>query len=213
LEFGYATHQNGPPRTPLGRCIRLGKADVIVGMQPITDEVVAAARHGDSEALRAIYAALAPAVFGYLRAKGVDDPEAVTSDVFLALFPQLDRLRGGAAGLRKLVFSIAHARMVDDHRGRGRRPTAVPYEAHDDARAVGSAEDNAQAKLATERVLRVLDVLPDDQREVLTLRIVADLSVEQVAEIIGRSSGAVKQLQRRGLITVRQAIAQRRVTL
>ena len=184
-----------------------------MGTQPITDVVVTAAQRGDSDALRAIYTALAPSVCGYLHAKGVDDPEAVTSDVFLALLPQLDRVRGGAAGLRKLVFSIAHARMVDDHRARSRRPAAVPYEARDDTRAAGSAEDDALSTMATDRVLQILEMLSADQREVLTLRIVADLSVEQVAEIIGRSSGAVKQLQRRGLIAIRQALADRQVTL
>jgi RNA polymerase sigma-70 factor (ECF subfamily) len=48
---------------------------------------------------------------------------------------------------------------------------------------------------------------------VLILRVVADLSIDQIAEVMGRSSGAVKQLQRRGLIAVRQALAERRVSL
>ena len=181
--------------------------------QSITDDLVTAAQQGRPEALQTIYAALAPSVLGYLRAKGVDDPEAVTSDVFLALFPQLNRVRGGASGLRKLAFSIAHARMVDDHRARSRRPVSAPYEESDDVRVASSAADDAEATLATERVLEILDVLPADQRDVLALRIVADLSIEQVAEIIGRSSGAVKQLQRRGLLEIRQALADRRVTL
>jgi RNA polymerase sigma factor (sigma-70 family) len=181
--------------------------------QPISDETVAAAQSGDPDALRTIYMALSPLVLGYLTAKGVDDPEAVTSDVFLALFPQLSRLRGGAAGLRKLTFSIAHARMVDDHRARTRRPPALQYDPYSDTRTVESAEAATDAELAREHVLEILDMLPDDQREVLTLRIVADLSITQVADIIGRSNGAVKQLQRRGLLTIRHALADRRVTL
>jgi RNA polymerase sigma-70 factor (ECF subfamily) len=67
--------------------------------------------------------------------------------------------------------------------------------------------------LSLARVRAVLDVLPDDQREVLTLRVVADLSIDQIAEIMGRSAGAVKQLQRRGMVAIRQALAERRVTL
>ncbi|MEO9139446.1 MAG: sigma factor-like helix-turn-helix DNA-binding protein [Jatrophihabitans sp.] len=59
----------------------------------------------------------------------------------------------------------------------------------------------------------VLAVLPDDQREVLTLRVVADLSIEQIADVMGRSQGAVKQLQRRGMIALRKALAERQVTL
>lgn len=184
-----------------------------MGTHPITDEVVTAAQQGDPAALGDLYTGLAPSVFGYLRAKGVDDAEAVTSDVFLSVFSQLARLHGGAAGLRKLTFSIAHARMVDEHRASSRRPATVAFDAQVDTRLVASAEDDAHAHLSTERVLGILAMLPTDQREVLSLRIVADLSVEQVAEIIGRSSGAVKQLQRRALVAVRQALADRRVTL
>lgn len=183
----------------------------------ITDDVVAAVRRGDGAAFRTVYDELAPAVLGYLRAKGVADPEGVTHDVFLGVLPRLSGLTGGAAGLRKLVFSVAHARMVDEHRARSRRPGELPYDPDADARAVGSAEDAASETLATRRVLDVLDRLPDDQREVLTLRVVADLSIDQIAEIMGRSSGAVKQLQRRGLIAVREVLAvtpgEREVTL
>lgn len=179
----------------------------------LSDAVVLAAGQRDPEAVRVVYQQLAPAVLGYLRLKGVGDPEAVTSDVFVALLPQLDRVKGGAAGLRKLTFTIAHARMVDEHRTRSRTPQEVPYEPADDKRTEASAEDSAHADISVERVRAVLDLLPDDQREVLSLRVLADLSLEQVADVMGRSVGAVKQLQRRALVALRQALADRRVTL
>jgi RNA polymerase sigma-70 factor, ECF subfamily len=179
----------------------------------VTDECVAAAARGDPAALSAIYRALAPAVHGYLRSKGVVDHEAATSDVFLALFGQLRFLRGGADGLRKLAFSIAHARMVDEHRARSRRPATVAWLAETDPRRAPSAEHEAEQNESTARVLALLDELPPDQREVLALRFVADLTLEQVAEIMGRSVGAIKQLQRRGMRTVRAVVAERGVTL
>lgn len=179
----------------------------------LTDAVVEAACSGDLDAQRAVYEALAPAVLGYLRAKGVADAEAVTSDVFLALLPQLARVTGGAAGLRKLTFAIAHARMVDEHRRRARQPVTSSYDPAADTRTSDSAEDVAARSLATRRVRAVLDVLPDDQREVLMLRVIADLTVEEVAQIMGRTPGAVKQLQRRGMVAVRKALAAKRVTL
>ena len=177
------------------------------------DDVVAAARRGDGAALRAVYEWLAPAVAGYLRAKGVGDPDALTSDVFLAVLPQLPGVTGGADGLRRLVFTVAHARVVDDLRRRARRGDASEYRPEHDTRTSESAESVAIANLGRDSVLRVLRQLPDDQREVLVLRFVADLSVEQVAEVMGRSAGAVKQLQRRALIGVRHALAERGVTL
>jgi RNA polymerase sigma-70 factor (ECF subfamily) len=179
----------------------------------LSDSVVASAQRGEREALRIVYEVLAPAVHGYLRAKGVDDAEAVTSDVFVALLPQLDRVTGGASGLRKLTFAIAHARMVDDYRSRARTPASVSYEPNEDTRTVTSAEEDAGANLATARVRAVLDLLPKDQCEVLTLRVIADLTVAQVAAIMGRSPGAIKQLQRRAMATVSKALAERQVTL
>jgi RNA polymerase sigma-70 factor (ECF subfamily) len=184
-----------------------------MSVEVVTDELVTAAQSGDPAALTAVYRGLAPAVLGYLRSKGIADAEAATSDVFLAVFGQLRGLHGGAAGLRKLVFSIAHARMVDEHRARKRRPATISWAAETDPRQAPSAEHEAEQNASTARVMALLDRLPPDQREVLVLRIVADLTVDQVAEIMGRSSGAIKQLQRRGMLTVRAIVSERGVTL
>lgn len=186
---------------------------VRVTSSDLNDEIVRCAATGDPDALRLVYTALSPRVLGYLRARGVEDPEAVTGDVFVALLPRIPRLNGGASGLRTLAFSIAHARVVDEMRARSRRPPVVGYDPSEDERTTESAEDDAQEQLATAQVLRILAVLPADQRDVLALRVVGDLSLDQVAAIIGRSTGAVKQLQRRAVIGVRQALADRRVTL
>lgn len=179
----------------------------------LTDEVVDAAAAGDSDALGMVYAALAPSVLGYLRARGVDDPEAVTNDVFVKLLPQIRNVRGGADGVRKLTFTIARARMIDQRRVGGRVGPIASYDVDADQRVVPSAEDDACAAMSLARVRTVLDMLPDDHREVLTLRVVADLSIEQVAIVMGRSQGAVKQLQRRGMVALRAALDERRVTL
>jgi RNA polymerase sigma factor (sigma-70 family) len=180
---------------------------------PVTDDVVSAAQAGDANAFNVIYREIAPAVGGYLRAKGVLDPDAVTNDVFLAVLPRLSDLSGGATGLRTFVFSVAHARAVDETRRRQRQPTTTEYDATADWRAVGSAETEAMTAFGTERVLTMLAALSAEQRDVLTLRVVADLTVDEVAAIIGRSAGAVKQLQRRALIALRQRLAEQDVTL
>lgn len=175
----------------------------------LTNQDVDAAKHGDADAMGAVYAALAPPVLGYLRAHGVNDAEAVMQDVFLALIPRITTITGGAEGVRRLAFTIARARMIDATRARARRPAEISYEPEQDARTVASAEDDAQSMLSLARIRAVLAALPDEQREVLTLRVVADLSIEQVATIVGRTPGAVKQLQRRALIAVRRELGER----
>lgn len=167
------------------------------------EDVLPAAQEGQAWALRAVYEELAPRVRGYLRSRGAAEPEDLTSEVFLAVFPKLASVTGGAPGLRTLVFSVAHARLVDDLRRQTRHGVAAEYDAQQDQRAAPSSEDEALALLATEQVRALLRGLPDDQRDVLLLRVVSDLTVEQVAAAIGRSPGAVKQLQRRGLLALR----------
>ncbi|HEV7623945.1 MAG TPA: sigma-70 family RNA polymerase sigma factor, partial [Amnibacterium sp.] len=91
------------------------------------------------------YRRFSPVVLGYLRARGVDDAEAVTQDVFLALYPRLADLTGGIEGMRTLLFSIAHARVVDHHRSRGRAPQLVEYVPDEDLRTTASAEEDLLA--------------------------------------------------------------------
>jgi RNA polymerase sigma-70 factor (ECF subfamily) len=59
-------------------------------------------------------------------------------------------------------------------------------------------------------VTRVLGALSEDQRTVLLLRIVGDLSIEDVAKALGKRPGAVKALQRRGLAAVKRELGRRR---
>jgi RNA polymerase sigma-70 factor (ECF subfamily) len=145
----------------------------------------------------AAYRSFAGPVQGYLKARGVDDPEAVTQDVFLAFYPKIQGLTGGLQGAKSLIFSIAHARMVDHYRRLERRPQLTPYDPQDDGRTTPSAED--QAVELHGGAAAMLDGLSGEHQEVLALRVVADLSIEQVAGIMGKSTGAIKQLQRRAL--------------
>lgn len=181
-------------------------------MNAMQDDVLAAAADGRAWALRVLYDELAPRVNAYLVSRGAAEPEDLTSEVFLAVFPRLSTVTGGRTGLRTLVFSVAHARLVDDLRRRSRHPALAELEEHHDPRTSPSAEDEALDALGVGHALELLARLPDAQREVLALRHVADLSIEQVAEVLGRSPGAVKQLQRRGLLALKQVLAQEGVT-
>lgn len=176
------------------------------------DDVLARARDGSGEAFTTIWTDLSRPVAAYVRSRGVDEVDDVVSEVFLAVFTGLARFRGDQAAFRSWVFTIAHRRAVDVWR---RRSRALPTEPllDDDGDATPSAEDGALESLSRERVEAVLATLTDDQRDVLTLRIVADLTVEQVAAVTGKQVGAVKALQRRGLAAVRRTLAREGVPL
>jgi len=172
---------------------------------PLTEQIVSEACANNPVALRAVYESLAPGVLGYLRSKGCEDPEGLSQEVFLTVFAKLPTVTGGAAGLRTFAFSVAHARMVDEFRRRERQPATAPYDPLADTRYTESAE--AAVLGSTLSAAPLLEGLTDQQREVLLLRVVADLSLEESATIMGKTANSVKQLQRRALIALKERFA------
>jgi RNA polymerase sigma-70 factor (ECF subfamily) len=139
-----------------------------------------------------VYRHLAPAVLGYLRGQRVDDPEDLLGEVFLHVARSLHRFRGDEEHLRRWVFTIARNRVIDAGRRRARRPHVVGRTPPDVPTAPPPAPLDPD-------LLNALTELTADQREVVVLRFVADLSLDEVAAVTGRSTGAVKSMQHRAL--------------
>jgi len=173
------------------------------------DELVAAARAGGSWAFAELWRLLSPKVAAYVRARGVADPDDVTSEVFLGAFTGIRDFEGGAVQFRRYLFTLAHHKSVDDIRRRfgPRVPRHEELTPSSDRRRAPSAEEVALEGRLHPAVSAVLAELPARQREVLLLRVVAGLDVADVAEILGRSDGAVKQLQHRALTALRAQLA------
>src|SRR3712207_4781703 len=148
--------------------------------------VLAAAQAGAPWALSDLWLQFAPAVTGFLRSKGSVDPEDLTSEVFLAVFDQLAGFEGDEAAFRSFIFTIAYRRLVDELRKRARRGTDLEWTAETDARSTASAEHEAMDRMGEERARALIETLPVDQRNVLSLRIFGDLTIEQIAEIVGK---------------------------
>lgn len=163
------------------------------------EQVLAAARLGQPWALSMLYRSYAGAVAGYVRVRTSAEPDDLVSEVFASVFASLSRFTGDEADFRGWLFTITQRRLVDDLRRRSRQVPTTTYDPAGDARATDSAETAALDRLGEQWVRTVLDRLAPDQRDVLLLRILGDLTVEQVAQVLDKSAGAVKQLQRRGL--------------
>src|SRR5688500_2239229 len=170
------------------------------------DDVLAAAQAGAAWAFETLYRDLSPVVTGYLRLHGAAEPDDLASETFIGVFTGLGGFRGDEEALRSWVFTIAHRRLIDDWRRRSRRPQLTDDAGDLTVYPGGDAEDDALVRVGTEDVHRLCAELPDDQRSVLLLRVLADLTVEQIATVMGRSVGSVKALQRRGLRALRERI-------
>lgn len=166
---------------------------------------VEAARDGSVEAFERIYRLLSPSVASYLRWNGAADIESLANEVMAQVHRNLHRFTGDAAAFRSWAFTIAHHRMVDDRRASGRRPTIADSDVHETT-MVGNAEDDALAVLSDARLRQLIDGLSPDQRDVLLLRIIADLSLDDVAAALGKRRGAIKSLQHRALAALRRKL-------
>lgn len=166
-----------------------------------------AARDGDPVACSRIWSTYAPMVAGFARARGCREPEDLTSEVFLGLFRGLAAFEGDEPAFRGYLFTLARRRLVDEHRSASRRPLTREWTDGDGDRPTASAEDEFLAAAGHRDLMALLDALSPDQREVLTLRLVADLSLEQVAAAVDKTPGAVKALQHRALASLRRRLA------
>ncbi len=169
--------------------------------------VLAAAQANDGWAFERLYYTLAPTVAGYLRLQGSPDPEDLANEVFLSAFRSIGSFSGDEDHFRSWVFTIAHRRLTDERRRLGRRPRLADHGASGPSQVSGGdVEEEALRRLATERVHRLCDGLAPDQRDVLLLRMVSGLSIEQAAEALGKSPTAVKALQRRAVAALRRSL-------
>jgi RNA polymerase sigma-70 factor, ECF subfamily len=178
----------------------------------LTEADLVAARRREPAAVTRVYAAYAPALFRFFLAAVGDRPTAedLTGDVFKSAIEGLPRFRGPVEALGGWLFSIAHHDLSDFRRKQTRSPGITPLdEALDEAAIAVGAEDPEQLaiqRLEGERVLAAVRQLSPDQREVLLLRMAAGLTAPEVAATLGKTTGAVKALQHRGVASLARVL-------
>lgn len=163
-------------------------------------EVLAAARAGADWAWERLYESVAGSVRGYLAGHGAADADELTGEVLLQLVRGLPRFEGDEAGFRSWVFLVAHHRLIDERR-RQRRDDTLARQPR--TTTTPGADADSETRLAEEEWGPRLRRLTDDQRDVILLRVVADLSAEEVGRILGKKPGAVRVLQHRALARLR----------
>lgn len=173
--------------------------------------VLAAAREGDESAYAVIWRDANPVLLRYLRVLAPGTSEDVAAESWLTVVRGLHRFRGDETEFRAWLLTTARRRAVDAGRHRQRHPTVALGPGAGDATAPDAA-DLALEALDTQRALALVATLPQQQAEVVLLRVVAGLDVGQVAELLGCSKGAVRVAAHRGLRTLAEVLAARGVT-
>ena len=170
------------------------------------EAVLEQAQHGSERAWEQLYELLARPLRAYVSMRGADDPDDLVGETFVQVARNLARFEGGEPEFRSWVFMVAHNRVIDERRRSGRRPATLVAEHDETSLAVGDVEGEALDALGLERVRSMLERLTPDQRAVLLLRFVGDLTLDEIAVVVGRPLGAVKQLQRRALRSLKRTL-------
>jgi len=168
-------------------------------------ETLDRARAGDRDEIAALWRVYQPQILRLLAARRARSPEDVASQVWIDVGRTLDRFEGDGDDFRKWVFTIARRRDIDGHR-RASRHYGVSFESVHDRPTSGGADAAFEETESLERALSIVRQLSPATAEAVMLRIVFDMSVSDVAEIMDRSEGAVRVLVHRGLSRLRELL-------
>jgi RNA polymerase sigma-70 factor (ECF subfamily) len=180
----------------------------------LTAADLSAARRREPAAVTRVYTAYAPALFRFFMAAVSDRhlAEDLTGTAFVSAIEALPRFRGPVEALGGWLFQIARHDLYD-HRRKQARSRIEPLDdnLNEAALADGAVdpEEVAIERLEGSRVMAALAELSPDQREVLLLRMAGGLTAPEVADTLGKTTGAVKALQHRGLASLARVLGLR----
>jgi RNA polymerase sigma-70 factor, ECF subfamily len=175
---------------------------------------LAAAQGGNEDAFAVLWRDANPALVRYLRVVAPEHGEDIAAETWVQVVRGLPRFSGDESAWRAWLFTTARRRLLDQVRLRKRHP-AEPLDeisVAEEPRAA-AAEQTAMDNLATEWAMELLSRLPEQQAEVIMLRVLAGLDTEVVADMLGRSPGAVRVAAHRGLRKLATLLSGAGVTL
>lgn len=167
------------------------------------DAYVDGVRRGDADCISAVYLEVGPGLRAFLRSEVGHGEVAddLVEHTFLELIEACGTIRGDGRSLRSWLYRAARNNLYDWRRRAARR---ADHELRPEVAAAMEDKDPSPETVATHadslgEIREALEQLSPDQREVIELRLIAELSTSEVAAITGRTVGAVKALQHRGL--------------
>ncbi len=192
--------------------LRTGRRQERVSRVDLTAADLVGARRREPGAVTRLYSAYAPVLFRFFLVAVGDRPTAedLTGEVFKCAIEGLPGFRGPVEALGGWLFGIARHDLSDYRRRQARNRRVQPLdELLEGAVLAGGTmdpEEVALDRVEGDRVLAALRQLSRDQREVLLLRLVADLTAPEVAGILNKSTQAVRALQHRGLASLARVL-------
>jgi RNA polymerase sigma-70 factor (ECF subfamily) len=190
-------------------------------LSTLTDqELIRSYINGDSNAMNVLVERYKDKIFTsiYLLVKDKYLAEDIFQDVFIRI---IDTLKGGRytdeGKFLPWAMRIAHNMCVDHFRKVKRSPSIKTSDDHDIFEVLNFSEPGADQKIMAnqshDKIRRMVDLLPEDQREVIILRNYADLSFKEIAELTNCSINTALGRMRYGLINLRKMMTEKQIAL
>lgn len=179
---------------------------------PLTDEasLVRQAKTGDSDSFGTLYDAYLERIyrFVYFRVEDQQTAEDITSQVFLKAWENLGRFQIGGTPFLAWLYTIAHNAVIDHYRTRKVTAALDDVRLSDPGHAE-TVENGIDAAVEMNSIKNALQTLTDDQRQVLVLKFIDEMSNEEIAQHLGKREGAIRALQMRGLKALAKRLAEK----
>jgi RNA polymerase sigma-70 factor (ECF subfamily) len=159
------------------------------------------AKRGDLAALGELYNLHVDRIYQYVRYRTGDEQTAedIAAEVFLRAIESIGDYEDQGAPFVAWLYRIAHARVIDLWR-RSQRQQTAPFEDPFLQEALTSPDDGIDTDFLQHQSLAIaLQQLTDDQQDVIVLKFMQGLSNIEIAQVLGKTEGAVKALQWRAL--------------
>jgi len=164
------------------------------------------ARTCDPQALSQVYDLYTARIHSYIYHRVGDAilAEDLTGQVFLRMLEAIRSDHAWTSSFSGWIYRIAHNLVVDHFRRRSRSSHVGLDEAPDMPSERHDPVDSAEQRLAEDHLRAAITRLTEEQAQVVSLRFLEEKSIAEVAQIIGKSEGAVKALQYRAVIALRR---------
>jgi RNA polymerase sigma-70 factor (ECF subfamily) len=141
----------------------------------------------------------------YVKVRNQAEAEDLTQDVFIKALEAIGSYKWRDLPFAAWLFRIAHNRIIDHMRKISKEKRASLDEAH--AVSMEDPVHIAEQHSEAQHLKEALERLPEAQREVATLRFISQLSIAEVAKMLGKSEGTVKALQFNATASLRKALS------
>lgn len=180
-------------------------------VEPAHTDPVERARQGSTAAVAALYEKHHLTIFRYLyyRTGDTHTAEDLTSEVFIRMIRSISSYQPLGVPFTAWLFQIARNITIDHFR---KNSGAVSVTLNESVPAQGDMASVIDRRLDNQHLVAALKKLNEDQRDVIVLRFLAGMPIAEVSETLGKSENAVKGLQRRALMSLRQVLTEEEIS-